>query len=73
MNSNEYNQAYAFLDYLAANSFIPLTLQPVRITSNTFIDNIFSNVVDPDIILGNLSAIILLSYVSICNNSQYVW
>ena len=40
---------------LASNSFIPLILQPTRITShsNILIDNILSNVIDPDIILGN--------------------
>ena len=42
---------------LASNSFIPLILQPTRITShsNTLIDNIFSNVIDPNIISGNLT------------------
>ena len=42
------------------NSFIPLILQPTRITnhSNILIDNIFSNVIDPDIISGNLTATI---------------
>ena len=45
---------------MASNSFIPLILQPTRITShsNTLIDNIFSNVIDPDIISGNLTATI---------------
>ena len=45
---------------MSRNSFIHLILQPTRITShsNTLIDNIFSNVIDPDIILGNLTAII---------------
>ena len=45
---------------LASNSFIPLILQPTRIAShtNTLIDNIFSNVIDPDIISGNLTATI---------------
>ena len=45
---------------LASNSFIPLILQPTRITShsNTLIDNIFSNVIEPDIISGNLTATI---------------
>ena len=45
---------------LLPNSFIPLILQPTRITShsNTLIDNIFSNVIVPDIISGNLTAII---------------
>ena len=49
-----------FLDSLASNSFMPLILQPTRITShsNTLIDNIFSNVIDPDIISSNLTATI---------------
>ena len=52
LNYNEHNETNEFLDSLASNSFIPLILQPTRITShsNTFIDNIFSNVIDPDII-----------------------
>ena len=61
LNYNEHNQRNEFLDSLASNSFIPLTSQPPRITShsNTLImDNIFSNVIDPDIILGNLTATI---------------
>ena len=53
LNYNEHNQTNEFLDSLAPNSFIPLILQPTRITShsNTLIDNIFSNVIDPDIFL----------------------
>ena len=60
MNYNEHNQANEFLDSLGSNSFIPLILQPTRITShsNTLIDNIFSNVIDPDIISGILTATI---------------
>ena len=60
MNYNEHNQANDFLNSLASNSFIPLTLQPTRITShsNSPIGNIFSNVIDPDIISGNLTATI---------------
>ena len=60
MNYNEHNQTNEFLDSLASNSFIPLILQPNRITShsNTLIDNIFSNVIDPDIISGNSTATI---------------
>ena len=60
LNYNEPNQTNEFLDSLASNSFIPLILQPTRITShsNTLIDNVFSNVIDPDIISGNLTAII---------------
>ena len=60
MNYNEHNQTNEYLDSLTSNSFIPLILQPTRITShsNTLIDNIFSNVIDPDIISGNLTATI---------------
>ena len=60
MNYNEHNQKNEFLDSLASNSFIPLILQPTRITShsNILIDNIFSSVIDPDIISGNLTATI---------------
>ena len=60
MNYNEYNQTNEFLDSLASNSFSPLILQLTRITShsNTLIDHIFSNVIDPDIISGNLTVTI---------------
>ena len=60
LNYNEHNQTNEFLDSLASNSFIPLILQLTRITShsNTLIDNIFSNVIDPDIISGMLTATI---------------
>ena len=58
LNYSQYNQKNEFLDSLASNSFISLILQPTRITSHfkTLIDNIFSNVIDPDIISGNLTA-----------------
>ena len=60
MNYNENNQTKELVDSLASNSCIPLILQPNRITShsNTLIDNIFSNIIDPDIISGNLTATI---------------
>ena len=60
LNYNEHNQTNEFLDSLASNSFIPLILQPTRITShsNSLVDNIFSNIIDPDIISGNLTATI---------------
>ena len=60
LNYNEHNQTNEFLDSLASNSFSSLILQPTRITShsNTLINNIFSNVIDPDIISGNLTATI---------------
>ena len=58
LNYNEHNQTNEFLDFLASNSFIPSILQLTRITShsNTVIDNVFSNVIDPDVISGNLTA-----------------
>ena len=60
LNYNEHNPTNEFLDSLASNSFIPLILQLTRITShsNTLTDNIFSNIIDPDIISGNLTATI---------------
>ena len=60
LNYNEHNQTNECLDSLASNSFIPLILQPTRITShsNSLIDNIFSNVIDPDIIQVNLTSTI---------------
>ena len=76
LNYNEHNQSDEFLDSLVSNSFIPLILQPTRTTShsNTLIDNIFSNVIDPDIILGNLTATIsdhLPQFSTIPNVWQY--
>ena len=58
LNYNEHNQTNEFLDSLASSLFIPLILKPARISSNsnTLVDNIFSNVIDPDIISGNLTA-----------------
>ena len=60
LNYNEHNQTNGFLDSLTSNSFIPLMLQPTRITShsNTLKNNMFSNVIDPDIISGNLTVTI---------------
>ena len=60
MNYNQHNQSNEFLDFLTFNSFIHLILQTTRITIhfNALINNIFSNVVDPDIISGNFTAII---------------
>ena len=72
LNYNEHNQTNEFLDSLAPNSFIPSILQPTRITSqsNTLIDSIFSNVIDPDIISGSLTVTIsdhLLQFSIISN------
>ena len=48
------------MDFLASNSFLLYILQPTRITSHskTLIDNIFTNVILPDSISGNLTATI---------------
>ena len=70
LNYNKHNKSDEFLDSLASNPFIPLILQPTRITShsNTTIDSIFLNVIDPDIVSGNLTATISdhLPQFSIC-------
>ena len=60
LNYNEHYQNNKFLDSLASNSFLALILQPIRINSNsnTPIDNIFSNVIDPNIISRILTATI---------------
>ena len=57
---NEQHQTNEFLDSLSSNLFIFLIIKPTRITSHslTLTDNIFSNVIDPDIILGELIATI---------------
>ena len=58
LNYSKHNQINEFLDYFASNLFLPLILHPIRITSHSItpIDTIFSNVIDPYIILGNLTA-----------------
>ena len=60
LNYNKPNQTNEFLDSFSTNSFKPLILKPIRITShsNIRIDNMFSNVIDPDIIPDNLTAMI---------------
>ena len=60
LHYSEDNLTNEFLDSLASNSFIPLISQPTRITShsNTLIDNIFSNGIDPDLISDNWTATI---------------
>ena len=55
LNYNERNQANEFLDSLASNLFIPLILQPTRITSHS---NSLIDVIDPDILSGNLTSTI---------------
>ena len=52
------NRDHPILPSLSFNAFLPYILQPTRIInySNTFVDNIFLNDIDPDIISGNLAA-----------------
>ena len=58
LNYNDHQPTNDFLDSLASNSFISHILHPTRITSHskTLIDNIFSNVISPEIISGNITA-----------------
>ena len=60
LNYNVHSPTNEFLDSLASNSFLPYILQPTRITSHskTLIDNIFTNVIFPDSVSGNLAATI---------------
>ena len=54
LNDNEHNPTNEFLDSLASKKCTLLILQPTRINhSNAIMDNIFSNVADPDIISGH--------------------
>ena len=75
LNYNEHNQTNEFLDSLVSNSFIPLILQPTRTTShsNTLIDYIFLNVIDRDIISGNLTVTISDHLPQFAIISQHVW
>ena len=58
LNYNVHNPTNECLDSLASNSFLPYILQPTRIISHskTLIENIFSNVILPDSLSGNLTA-----------------
>ena len=60
LNYNEHNPTNEFLDSLASDSFIPSILQTTRISShsNTPTDNIFLNIIYPDIVSINLTATI---------------
>ena len=58
LNYDVHPPANKFLDSLSSHYFLPYILQPSRVTTNskTLIDNIFSNMVVPSIISGNLTA-----------------
>ena len=74
MNCNVHNPTNEFLDSLASNSFLPYILQPTRMTSHskTLIDNIFTNIILPDSISGNLSTISNLSPISNLQSVYYL-
>ena len=57
LNYNNDNPTNEFLNFLASNSFVPYILQLTRITSHSkkLIGNIFSYIVSPDAIFGNLT------------------
>ena len=58
LNYNVHNPMAEFLDSLASKSFLPFILQPARITSHSkaLIHNIFTKVILPDLLCGNLAA-----------------
>ena len=59
LNYIDHNPTNEFLDSRASNSVVPYILQPTQITSHskTLIDNIFSNIISPGAISGNLPLI----------------
>ena len=60
LNYNDHNPTNEFLDSLASNSFVPYILQLTRLPSHskTLTDNVFSNIISPEAISGNLTATI---------------
>ena len=60
LNYNNNNPTNELLDYFGSNSFVPYILQPTRPTSHskTLIDSIFSNIISPEAISGNLTSTI---------------
>ena len=61
LNHDQHSTTNEFLDSLSSYMPLPHILQPTRIRKNpkTLIDNIYSNVITPKNILGNLTATIL--------------
>ena len=58
LNYNEHNQTNEFLDSLASNSFMPIILEPTRITSHSYTDTISYHLPQFSIIpnmFGNIS------------------
>lgn len=58
LNCYNHNLTNMFLDSLASNCFVPYILQPSlpRSHSKTLVHNIFSNIISPKAISGNLNS-----------------
>ena len=57
INFNNNTESSDFLETITSNSLMPLILQPTRITSHskTLIDNIFTNITEKSVKLGNIT------------------
>ena len=60
MNYDQHSPTNEFLDSLSSRMLLPHIVQPTRIRNNSksLIDNIYSNVITPNNILGSLTATI---------------
>ena len=59
LNYNNHNSTNVLLDSLASNSFVPYILQPTQLNSHfKTLDIIFSNIISPEAISGNLTSTI---------------
>ena len=60
LNYHQYSPTNEFLDSVSSHMFLPHNVQPTRIRNNSknLIDNIYSNVITPNSISGNLTATI---------------
>ena len=60
LNYDQHSTTNEFLDSLSFHILMPLIAQPTKIRNNskTLIDNIYSNLITPNNILGNLTALI---------------
>ena len=60
LNYDQHLLTNEFLESISSHTLLPHIVQPTRITNNskTLIDNIYSNVIIPNNILGNIAATI---------------
>ena len=75
LNADSDNDVYEYLETMTSNFLLPSISLPTRIQGNseTLIDNIFSNSINPDIISGNLNIGIsdhLPSFIMVPNSNQ---